>query len=172
MVENVDQLLETSSGEYTLEKTSFSLSKLISDCVLNFESLFERKNIKLNFINNIKHSADIFADEDKINSLLNNLVSNAFKYSDENTKVFIILDSDKIDYIISVKDFGIGIEENELEMIFENLYRVEKSRVKDVDGFGIGLSICKNIVMAHGGNISVSSKIGTGSEFVVKLPKL
>ena len=79
---------------------------------------------------------------------------------------------DKKDNIqISIQDNGEGIPENQLEFIFEPFYRVDKSRTKDSGGFGLGLHLCKNIVEAHKGEISVLSKMGEGTTFKILLPK-
>ncbi len=171
MVAGVDKLVETSVDEIVLQKENFDIKCLIENCVNSFESLYENKNIKLVFKKSEITDCTINADKEKIKSLVGNLLSNAFKYTDNSGKVEITLEAIKNKFIIKVLDNGIGIEEEEQELIFEQLYRVEKSRVREVEGFGIGLSICKNIVLAHKGTISVKSKLGVGSEFIVEIPK-
>ncbi len=171
MVADIDKLVETSNDEIVLNKESFDIKNLIENCISSFESQYDNKNIKLTFNNLIANNIQIYADKEKINSIVRNLLSNALKYTDSKGEVAVALDYKKNNFIIKVKDNGIGIEESEVELIFEHLYRVEKSRVREVEGFGIGLSICKNLVLAHNGTIKVKSKLGIGSEFIVEIPK-
>lgn len=170
MISDVDKLIETSNNEYDLSKTNFEFDEIIEKSILNFDCVFRNKNINLSFKKDIDETFTILADEEKIKSLVINLISNALKYTDTDGYVIITLSKKDKKYIFSVKDTGIGIDENEQKIIFEHLYRVETSRVKDVAGFGIGLSICKNVVLAHKGTITVKSKLGVGSEFIVQLP--
>ncbi len=169
MVSQLDKLVETSTDEIILEKTQFDLITVINEVISTFEKDFKNKNIELKVVTKLT-KAYINADKDKIKSVFINLISNAYKYTDCNNKVTINLSLQNNQYEIKVIDTGIGIEQSELNMIFEYLYRVEKSRVKDVDGFGIGLSLCKNIVLAHKGTIYAKSQINKGSQFIVNLP--
>ncbi len=171
MVENVDKLVEISNQEEVLNKEKFDISSLIKGCISNFESLYDSKNIKLSYEEPQNTENLIFADKEKIKAVLVNLLSNALKYTDNSGKVKVALLSDRENYLIKIKDNGIGIEEKEKDLIFEHLYRVDKSRVREVDGFGVGLSICKNVMLAHKGNIEVKSEIGMGSEFTLIIPK-
>ncbi len=170
MVEGVDKLIETSDEDIVLNKTRFDLSNLVKNSIESFETLFENANIKLVYEEDKKNSYIIEADEEKIKSVVVNLLSNALKYTDEKGEVSVYVEKADENMLVKVKDTGIGIEEKEQSLIFEQLYRVEKSRVKAVEGFGIGLSICKNIVEAHEGEIKIYSELGEGSEFIVKLP--
>jgi signal transduction histidine kinase len=109
-------------------------------------------------------------DTDKIRTVLRNLLENAFKYS--------LLDSDPVDLsvecadqavIIRVHDDGVGIPENQLGNLFEPFFRVDPSRSKKTGGYGLGLSICKRIVEAHGGTIEVEKGPGRGTSFILSL---
>ncbi len=170
MVTEVDKLIYTSSLEIKVNKEKADIVDIVNKSVESFSTLFENKNIKLETLFSISEK-NIFVDAEQIKCVIINLISNAFKYTDKNGEVLVSVKENEDNVYISVKDDGIGIEKEEIENIFENLYRVEKSRVKDVDGFGIGLSISKNIVEAHSGKIYVRSEINVGSEFIVVLPK-
>ncbi len=171
LVENVDMLVETSDGQNMLNTSQFSLKDNINNILSSFESQFVSKNISARFNYCEKEAYKIVADEEKINSVIYNLISNSCKYTDEHGKIDVIIDSDKVNYTIRVIDTGIGISEKDKELIFEHLYRADKSRVREVSGKGIGLAICKNIILAHGGTIKVNSELNSGSEFIVKLPR-
>ncbi len=172
LVENVDALVETSDKNNELKLSEFSLKDNIKSTLDIFESQFISKNISVKFDYDKKNEFNILADEEKINSVIYNLVSNSCKYTDKSGKIEVSLNLKKDFYYIKVKDNGIGIDESEKDLIFEHLYRADKSRVREISGKGIGLSICKNIILAHNGSITVNSAIDEGSEFIVKLPKL
>ncbi len=170
LVSGVDKLVESRDFDIILSKNNFDLSILVKSCIDNFDRLYSSKNISLNLRIN-EENIIINADEEKIKSVVINLLSNALKYTDENGMVDVSIEKDEEYVILKIKDNGIGIEEKYKELIFEEMYRIEKSRVRNVEGFGLGLSICKNIIDAHNGKIEVNSMLNKGSEFIVKLPK-
>ena len=102
---------------------------------------------------------------------MKNILVNALKYSVlGNDPVQVRLSEDASGCIIEFQDQGQGIPEDELELIFEPFYRVDKSRTKLTGGYGLGLSMCKTIIEAHGGRISVRSNPGEGAAFCIRLP--
>lgn len=107
-------------------------------------------------------------DEFRIHQVLENLISNARKFTKTYIKFYARVYRDFFEFYI--EDDGVGIEANELPMIFDHFYKVDKSRTYSSKGSGLGLAICKQIVEAHGGTISVRSELGKGSVFKVKLP--
>lgn len=161
-------LSEYDGEENILRKTKTDLQELIKHIICNYESSALKKNIKINY-----NLETVYFDIDKsqFSQVIVNLLCNAIKYTEYNGEINIGL-YDKKDYIIiSIKDNGVGIPEKDIEFIFERFYRVDKSRDKETGGIGIGLSIVKSIINAHGGRIFVSSKINEGTEFIIKLPK-
>ncbi len=106
-----------------------------------------------------------------IEQALINLIDNAIKYSEKGSPVKVSALMKDGDLILSVKDKGLGIAEDQISRIFERFYRVDKSRSRELGGTGLGLAIVKHIVQAHGGRIEVLSKIGQGSEFIVLIPQ-
>lgn len=112
----------------------------------------------------------IACDPDKMERIILNLISNAIKFSSKGGEIFVDL-KDKDKFIeISVKDNGVGIQKNNLELIFDRFKQVDKSLSRNAEGTGIGLSLVKSIVELQGGSISVESEYGKGSKFIVKLP--
>ena len=110
-------------------------------------------------------------DIEQIQTVLKNILVNALKYSVlGNDPVQVRLSEDASGCIIEIQDQGQGIPEDELELIFEPFYRVDKSRTKLTGGYGLGLSMCKTIIEAHGGRNSVRSKPGEGATFCIRLP--
>lgn len=114
--------------------------------------------------------APIKAISQLLYSIVYNLCENGIKYNHSGGKVEVDVEQSAVGIILRVKDTGIGIPPESMERIFERFYRVDKSRSKEVGGTGLGLSIVKHSVSIHGGNIEVKSKIGEGTEFIVKLP--
>jgi signal transduction histidine kinase len=110
-------------------------------------------------------------DVERMRILANNVLSNALKYSHpEGPPVRVVLDATGDSLAISFHDHGIGIAAADLAMVFEPFYRVDRSRSKDTGGYGIGLSLAKRIIEAHGGSIEVSSQLGEGTSVLVVLP--
>lgn len=169
----VDDILYLSKIEQNTEKneigkSSEDINEIVSRAIEACRQKAEEKNITLNF----KCEKDIEANVNPglLEQAVLNLIDNAIKYSDINTKVNIEVSKSKSGISISVKDNGIGIAEEHLPRIFERFYRVDKSRSRELGGTGLGLSIVKHIVNAHGGKIEVKSQLGAGSEFIITIP--
>jgi signal transduction histidine kinase len=112
----------------------------------------------------------VSADPDAVTQALLNLMDNAIKYSPANKVVKVEFYRQDGNAVISVEDRGLGISPREQAKIFEKFYRVEKSLVHDVKGSGLGLSLVKHIVDAHGGSVTVESRPGQGSRFSLHFP--
>ena len=167
MVGDLEKLAKYEGENLILEKTEFDISEVVRRIVQNFETEFLNKGVKINFSSQ-KH--DILADKDKISQIIINLVSNCLKYTLKDGKVNVSIDNSQDKIVLRVKDTGIGIPESDLPFIFERFYRADKSRNRNTGGSGIGLTITKSLVEAHGGTITVSSELGQGTEFTVTLP--
>jgi two-component system phosphate regulon sensor histidine kinase PhoR len=111
------------------------------------------------------------ADSQRMEQVLINLIDNGIKYGNQEGKVNVLIEERKKNLQISVKDNGPGIPAEHLPRLFERFYRVDKSRAKMSGGSGLGLSIVKHIVKAHGSQITVISKIDKGTSFSFKLEK-
>jgi signal transduction histidine kinase len=111
-------------------------------------------------------------DAEKLRTVLRNLLENAFKYSLPDSRPVELSTSENGDNIaVRVSDDGPGIPQSDLESIFEPFFRVDRSRSKSTGGYGLGLSICKRIMEAHGGTITVVRNAGRGTTFFLKLAK-
>jgi signal transduction histidine kinase len=109
-------------------------------------------------------------DKDAISQVLLNLLNNAVKYSDEEKYILVKVHKDQASALISVTDHGVGISKDQLKKIFDKFYRVSADRTKETRGSGLGLTLAKHIVEAHGGIIEVESEIGKGSKFTIRIP--
>jgi two-component system phosphate regulon sensor histidine kinase PhoR len=144
---------------------------LIQESIERTEILRKERNINISIKNDAIKDAIVFADEERIKQVLDNLITNAVKYNIDEGKVEIgIYDFNK-KYIIEISDNGIGINEKEQQRIFERFYRAEKSRNRMNGGSGLGLSIVKHIIEAHNEKIFLQSTPNKGSTFSFTLKK-
>ena len=165
----IDQLLDLSkieSGKVHLSLTQGGLIQFIRSIVFSFESMAERENISLNtsFPNEYDEG---FYDKDKLEKIIINILSNAFKYTSENGSVMVSVENDSQYLQLEITDTGKGIDKNEVKRIFDRFYRVEGSEQK---GSGIGLALTKELVELHNGKISVDSVKHKGTTFKIRLP--
>jgi signal transduction histidine kinase len=167
MEDMVTSLLENYRAEsehYSLNLEKTDLFKLIKDSASGFEG---ESRIRLNLPGKNTYFANV--DAERVKLVMRNIIDNALKYSSAKIDVSLI---DEIDNsVIKVRDSGVGIHENDLKYIFEPFYRSDPSRSRKSGGFGLGLSICKKIMDAHGGKIEINSKINEGTEVVLTFPK-
>ncbi len=174
----VNQLLDfrkMEEQELKLHLREGELGAFVKDIVSSFADLSERKHIRLNFHNDISHLNVLF-DHDKVERILFNLLSNAFKFTLENGEVNVALQGIEppeagIQWVvIRVMDTGIGIPEDQRHRIFDRFFQHASGDAVLNQGTGIGLSIAKEFVKMHGGVIGVESEVGRGSVFTVRLP--
>jgi signal transduction histidine kinase len=154
------------SGQLMLNMQEFDLDELIDECINNMQLSNEKYPIirQKNNTNQI-----VFADRNRIEQVITNLLSNAMKYSPEEKKIVVATKTTNTSVIVSVSDSGLGLPQSEHEKIFERFYRSKKSNI-GTSGFGLGLYICAQIIKRHHGKIWVESKEGDGSIFYFELP--
>ncbi len=169
MVGDLEKLARYESENFVLNMDTFDITELAKRQIHNFESEFLSKGLELKLTGAV---CRVYADKDKISQVLVNLLSNALKYTPEGGMVVINIRYNDVNTEISVTDNGPGIPGEDLPYIFERFYRADKSRNKLTGGSGIGLAICKSIVLAHGGSINVKSNIGKGTKFTFTIPKI
>ena len=119
----------------------------------------------------LRPNLSIKVDPEQIKTVFKNIVSNAVKYSSSDSEpIRINVKSRPPHIVVRIIDNGIGIPRDELRFVFEPFYRVDKSRTKDTGGYGLGLSLCKTIMEAHGGRIEVESEPGAGTTVTLFFP--
>jgi PAS domain S-box-containing protein len=155
------------SRTVTLKKEPVQLPAMASKVVRRLESVTNIHEFEVDFAPDFP---EVYADPERMEEVLTNLVDNAIKYSPEGGKIAITGRTNRDHVEVTVSDNGIGIPRRELGRVFERFRRGENSQVQKVRGMGLGLYICKSIVEAHGGKIEVSSEAGKGSEFTFTLP--
>ncbi|MCU0413388.1 MAG: ATP-binding protein, partial [Ignavibacteriaceae bacterium] len=165
----VDELLDISkieSGEMKLKACPLNLLKIVKESALSFSSLAERKRITFN-INSTVGELITYVDKNKVDKILSNVLSNAFKFTPEMGRVEVGIDGNAKFAEISIIDTGIGIPQNQLDKIFDRFYQVDGSHTREHEGTGIGLALTKELVELHKGRIEVESKEGKGSKFKI-----
>jgi len=188
MSQIVDDLLllsKADTGEIPLNKESIHLAEILNEVVAQVNILAKAKHLHVETSN---HDEDIqiYGDGLRIRELLLNLIENGIKYTEEGGTIHVTVTKYSSPHVnstsgwteekepefakIIVSDTGIGIAKEDQERIFDRFFRVDKARSRAQGGSGLGLSICRWIVEAHGGEINVESEIGKGSFFIVKLP--
>jgi signal transduction histidine kinase/ligand-binding sensor domain-containing protein/DNA-binding response OmpR family regulator len=181
----VNQLMEyrkLEAGKLKLELTQGDLVKFIKDIINSFTELAEERDIKLE-LKTVVNEILIWFDPDKLEMVIYNLLSNAFKFTPDKGKISVLISliyrkidksikeavSDKV-VEISISDTGIGISQDQIDKVFERFYQSEKSQFIRSGGSGIGLALSKDIIELHNGSISATSKEGKGTTFRVYLP--
>ena len=167
----IDDLLELSRIELGGEAVKDVVlgSMVVDESVSRARSLAERAGIELH----VEPSSDrirMLGDRRQLVSALGNLVENAVKYSDPNSRVEVLARSDGRWVELSVRDFGVGIPQKDLDRIFERFYRVDRARSRETGGTGLGLAIVRHVATNHGGDVQVTSVEGEGSTFTLRVP--
>jgi len=166
LVSNILKLNKLEKQTISPERIKLNIGELLRDNILQFESLFEKKNIDLNCkISDI----ELTIEQSYLEVIFNNLISNAIKFTNQNGVIEISLSNINEYVVFSVKDNGIGISNEVGSRIFEKFYQADTSR--SAEGNGLGLALVKKIIDIMGGEISVKSQEGKGSTFTVKLKR-
>lgn len=164
LVSNILKISKIDNQNIVIEPTTFSLDEQIREVILLLEKEWTNKNIELDID---LERIDIKSDKNLLNNVWTNLINNAIKFSKENSKIIIKCFKENDNIKVIVKDFGIGIKEENLPYIFNKFYQGDTSHASE--GNGLGLSIVKGIITLVGGEIEVISKEEVGSEFIVTL---
>ncbi len=170
IIEGLILLAKADSGSAKLDLKATRIDLLVGEIEEDAEVLAERKNIEVGLTR--LDNATVNGDALRLRQLMLNLVDNAIKYTPEGGKVTLSLARTNGSAYFAVEDTGIGIPEKDLSRIFDRFYRVDKSRSRQTDGLGLGLSISKWIAEAHGGSLLVESVVGKGTKFTVVLPAI
>ncbi|KAF0823505.1 cell wall metabolism sensor histidine kinase WalK [Cytobacillus firmus] len=171
MIRLVNDLLQLSK----MDSKDYRLSKDWIDFIFFYNRIIDRfemtKQQNVTFERKLPdHSAFVEIDEDKLTQVLDNIISNALKYSPEGGKVTFSIEEKDEFIIVSVSDQGVGVPKENIDQIFERFYRVDKARTRKLGGTGLGLAIAKEMVEAHGGKIWAASTEGKGTTISFSLP--
>ncbi len=168
LVRDLLDLATIEGGELHLESAEVNVSDVARSVAAQLKSLAEQRRVTVSL--EVFEELAVFADWSALTRILSNLLDNAIKYTESGGQAGIrgVRSDDHV--VITVWDTGLGIPSTDLSRVFERFYRVDKARSRELGGTGLGLSIVKHLVDALGGQISVQSRLGKGSEFTVTLP--
>ena len=169
LLEDLDSISKIESGAMNIEMETVDIVELSSEIAENLDR--KAKDANVQFKIREEEEFNVLCDPNKIGQVLSNLLVNSINYGVENGKTVVRFYDMGDNILIEVADDGIGINEEDLLRIYERFYRVDKSRSRHAGGSGLGLSIVKHIVEAHGGNLHVRSTLGTGTTFSFTLQK-
>ncbi|WP_051569237.1 sensor histidine kinase [Alkaliphilus transvaalensis] len=169
LINNLIDITRLESGFLQMQIRNYDIIQVVEDITLSVAKYVEDNQIRLTFDTELEEKY-IACDADKIERILLNLLSNAIKFTNPGGEIFVNI-LNREEYIeISVRDTGIGIPKDNLNTIFQRFRQVDSSLSRNLEGSGIGLSLVKSLVEAQGGEISVTSQLEKGSEFIIKLP--
>lgn len=168
MINEVLDMSKIEANAMKVVKSAFWISRAVDEVANILSPLAQKKNVKL--IKNMDVDFEVFADYQKIQQILYNLVSNAIKYSPDNDEVEISVNSDDENFRILVHDNGIGIDKKYHGKIFAKFVQLDSAYTKKESSTGLGLTITKELVELHGGKISLISEVNNGSTFIVEIP--
>ena len=166
LIESLLELARFDAGQEILKRLHFNFSKTIADSIEMVQTLADERNLKI--ITEIA-SLEIIGDSERLAQVVTNLLTNALQYNRPGGEVRVKLNVQNGLAVLEIADTGQGIAPENLSRVFERFYRADQSRT-GAGNAGLGLSICKAIVEAHGGSIAVTSQPGSGTTFTVRLP--
>jgi len=169
LVNNVIDLTKMDANSYVLNKENIDIVSLVKQIIFSTKEYLQENQRILEYHSEVKEKV-IACDPFNIERIFLNLISNAVKFSNKGDKISVNI-YDRDEYIlITVKDTGIGIKDDNLNFIFEQFRQVDETFTRKKEGSGIGLSVVKSLVELHNGKVWVESTYGNGSEFFIKLP--
>ncbi len=171
IVDDLDVISSMDSGGIEMEMTETNLVELVKEVLSDLEKLAAESNVNLALKPGMETIGKVLVDRESIRQVLINLVMNSIKYGREGGETKVGFYDVGPDILVEVSDNGMGIEEKHLKHLFDRFYRVDRSRSRKAGGSGLGLSIVKHIIEAHGQTINVRSTIGQGSTFGFTLKK-
>lgn len=167
----INEILDISKLEahaMTLNLSEFEISRAVDEVVNIVKPIADKKSVTIN--KNISESRAVIADFQKVRQILYNLLSNAIRFSPEGEQVSVNVYFDKGALFIEVKDNGVGIAPKDQKRIFDKFVQLENTYTKKESSTGLGLTITKELTQMHGGRVKVTSNLGQGSLFNVKIP--
>lgn len=168
LINNILDIAKIESGKMELELEHFNLGEVFEDAEKLVGHLAKKKNIKLNVIE--PENIELLADKIKVKQIIYNLLSNAIKFTPDNGGVTITATASGDKVRVSVTDTGIGIAESDFDKLFMPFKQIDSQLSRQYSGSGLGLSIVKELVELHGGNVTVESELRKGSTFTFTVP--
>jgi two-component system phosphate regulon sensor histidine kinase PhoR len=168
LINDILELSAIEAGNVPVKRERVQLSPLVTEVVSSLAGKATANAIVVT--NAVPRDAMVYADARRLEQMLTNLIENAIKFNRPNGQVRVSFESGPRDRIV-VQDTGEGIPAQHIERLFERFYRVDRARSREMGGTGLGLAIVKHLARAHGGEVTVKSKLSEGSAFTIELPR-
>jgi signal transduction histidine kinase len=168
LVEDLLFVAQMDEGRFVLDKTEFDLVEVLAEAVEAARPLADKRQIELRDQSETK--LQLVGDRDRVGQVIDNLLSNALKFTPEGGEVTVDIARSNGNARLVVADTGVGMRSDEIRHLFDRFYRTDAATEQAVQGSGLGLSICKAIVEAHGGAITADSRLGHGTSLTIELP--
>ena len=168
LISDIAELSQIETGNVSISPVEIKLSKSVADIFAELHAKAEPRGIAL--INEVDPDTRVLADPMRLEQMLTNLIDNSIKFNRDNGTVTVSASVAPGSTVISVIDTGEGIVPENLQRIFERFYRIDRGRTRNVGGTGLGLAIVKHLARLHGGDVFVTSTLGSGTTFTLELP--
>jgi signal transduction histidine kinase len=168
LLDNIQAIGNLENDTYTMNIKKYDIVKLMKDLVEKSKVYTDEKGLNIRFECNI-HEKIFAVDKDKIEKIILNLLSNSIKFTENGGSITLSVISENEELKVCVKDTGVGIPEDKIDLIFESFEQVDRTLSRGAEGSGIGLSLVKKLIDAHNAKIIVKSEVDKGSEFTVIL---
>ena len=152
-----------------IKKENLDIVESVENIVSSVSEFIKEKELSIVFDTDVEENVIAF-DPDKLERIILNLISNAIKFTDCGGTIFVTIDTTPKDVYISVKDTGIGIDEDHQKVIFNRFAQIDASLSRNSEGTGIGLALVKSLMLLHGGDVTLKSSPGNGSDFTLRFP--
>jgi two-component system, OmpR family, phosphate regulon sensor histidine kinase PhoR len=164
LIQDLDEISRLERGELKLNKRNFVIQDVIREAYESLSIKAEQQHIVFSFKKGCEQPRVVYADKDKIQQVVVNLIENSIKYSKVNGSIIAsVYNTDGKNVLVEISDDGMGIPEQHLSRVFERFYRTQEGRSRNITGSGLGLAICKHIIEAHGHSIHIRSKENVGT---------
>ena len=169
LVNNILDFSKIEAGELPLDEINFNLRDLLTECYYMYKEIAKNRGIILNLILPLEFNYSLKGDPNKLRQVIINLLSNAIKFTDKGRVSIELEPYDEKSFIICIKDSGIGIPKEKMEMILTPFKQASESTTKEYGGTGLGLSISNEILQLMNSILQVESEVGVGSSFSFRL---
>ncbi|MBN2662429.1 MAG: response regulator [Bacteroidales bacterium] len=167
LISDMLDLTKVQSQNQNLPKSELDICSLAKRIIETLEPMQQQRNIKI--YTDFPAECNFYCNENEINIIFNNLISNAIKYNIENGKIFLTIKPEENQIKIITEDTGIGMTKEEVDMLFGEFVRIKNNQTKNIEGSGLGLSILKKIIEKYHGTINVDSTPDKGTTFSIKM---
>ncbi|MEM8858132.1 MAG: GAF domain-containing protein [Chloroflexota bacterium] len=169
LIKDLTDVSRLDTGQLSIEPEPMPIGTVISETITTIQAVADKKNINIH-LDMLPHSPVVMGDQERLVQVMTNLMSNACKYSPENSNVYVSLSNGGNRVKLAVKDEGFGISPEDQAKLFTRFFRSEDPNVRQAPGTGLGLSISRAIVERHGGELGFDSTLGKGTEFWFTVP--